>query len=297
MRTNWDDFRFFLAVARHGTLSRASSHLGVDHATVGRRITALEESLGVPLFHRSPQGYSPTDQGYKMIPLAEQLESDAMRVFDEVAGTSSQLTGAVRIATHVGIASFLLAESAAELCRLHPGLEVQLLAVPRSFSMSKREADLVLTGTRPQTGRVKIKKLATYPLHVYGERSYVERNAPIAQKKDLQKLRGIGYVPDMIFDKELDYIPSVDPSLKAHLTSTSLHVQLQMTLAGAGVCILPDYIAKNYPTLVPMLPDIVELERDLWLTVPEDFAHLTRIRTIVDFISEDVVKRVRATAT
>jgi len=295
MRNNWDDFRFFLAVARHGTLSRAGSYLGVDHATVGRRITALEEGLGVPLFHRSPQGYSPTDQGYKMLPLAEQLESDAMRVFDEVAGASTSLTGAVRIATHVGIASFLLAESAAELCRLHPGLEVQLLAVPRSFSMSKREADLVLTGTRPQTGRVKIKKLATYPLHIYGERNYVARNQPIKQKKDLWKLRGIGYVPDMIFDKELDYIPSVDPSLKAHLTSTSLHVQLQMALAGAGVCILPDYIARNYETLVPVLDDSIQLERDLWLTVPEDFAHLTRIRTIVDFISEDVVSRIKST--
>ena len=295
MRTNWDDFRFFLAVARHGTLTRAGNHLSVDHATVGRRVTAMEESLGVPLFHRSPQGYSLTDQGYKLLPLAEQVESDAMRVFDEIAGASTGLTGTVRIATHVGIASFLLAESAAELCRLHPGLEVQLLAVPRSFSMSKREADLVLTGIRPQTGRVKIKKLATYPLHIYGDRNYVERNQPITEKRDLANLRGIGYVPDMIFDKELDYIPSVDPSLKAHLTSTSLHVQLQMTLAGAGVCILPDYIAQNYQNLVPVLADSIELERDLWLTVPEDFAHLTRIRTIVDFISDDVVARIKKT--
>ena len=117
MRNNWDDFRFFLAVARHGTLSRAGFYLGVDHATVGRRITALEDSLGVPLFHRSPQGYSLADQGYKMLPLAEQLESDAMRVFDEVAGASTSLTGALRIATHVGIASFLLPEISAELRR------------------------------------------------------------------------------------------------------------------------------------------------------------------------------------
>ncbi|MGJ8527364.1 LysR family transcriptional regulator [Maritalea sp.] len=296
MRTNWDDFRFFLAVARHGTLSGAGNHLGVDHATVGRRITALEESLSKALFNRSPQGYSLTDAGLKMMPIAEQVESDAMRAIDELSDHHADLSGPVRIGAHEGVASFLLAEGAAQICRQHPMLEVQLLTVPRSFSLSKREADFVITGSRPQSGRVKIKKIASYVLHIYGEASYLEGQSPIQCRKDLRRVRGIGYIPDMIFDKELDYIPSVDPSLKAHLTSNSLHVQLQMALGGAGVCILPDYVARDHPNLIPILAPEVEIKRDLWLTIHEDIAHLTRIKTVADFITHDIVSRLKATA-
>lgn len=295
MRTNWDDFRFFLAVARHGTLSRAGTHLGVDHATVGRRITALEESLGSVLFHRSPQGYALTDAGLKMMPIAEQVESDAMRAIDEVSDHQSDLSGAVRIGAHEGVASFLLAEAAAEICRQHRQLEVQLLTVPRSFSLSKREADFVITGSRPQSGRVKIRKIASYVLHIYAAKKFLEKHPPIKSRKDLKRVRGIGYIPDMIFDKELDYIPSVDPTLKAHLTSTSLHVQLQMTLGGAGVCILPDYVARSYDELSPVLAEEVEIERELWLTIHEDVAHLQRVRSVADFITHDIVSRIKAT--
>lgn len=296
MRTNWDDFRFFLAVARHGTLTLAAAQLGVDHATVSRRIAALEDNIKTKLFHRSPQGYALSDAGLKLLPIAEQVESDAMRAIDELSDKRSDLSGPVRIGAHEGVASFLLAEGAAELCRLHPQLEVQLITVPRNFSLSKREADFVITGSRPQTGRVKIRKIASYPLHIYGAQTYLDNHAEIVSRRDLKRVRGIGYIPDMIFDKELDYIPSVDPSLKAHLTATSLHVQLQLAIDGAGVCILPDYIVKDHANLIPILPDEVEIKRDLWLTIHEDLAHLTRVRTVADFITKDVQQRLKARA-
>lgn len=296
MRTNWDDFRFFLAVARHGTLTLAAAQLGVDHATVSRRIAALEENIKTKLFHRSPQGYALSDAGLKMLPIAEQVESDAMRAIDELSDKRSDLSGPVRIGAHEGVASFLLAEGAAELCRLHPQLEVQLITVPRNFSLSKREADFVITGSRPQTGRVKIRKIASYALHIYGAQTYLDNHAEIVTRRDLKRVRGIGYIPDMIFDKELDYIPSVDPSLKAHLTATSLHVQVQLAVDGAGVCILPDYIAKDHANLIPILSDEVEIKRDLWLTIHEDLAHLTRVRTVADFITKDVQQRLKARA-
>lgn len=281
---NWDDFRYFLAVARNGKLTAAGRSLGVDHATVGRRIKQLETQLGTPLFDRSPRGYSLTDKGQEMIGLAEDIESGAIRAQELISGDKQTLKGAVRIGAPEGVASYLLAESAAQLCRLHPGLEIQIIALPQTFSLSKREADIAIAVSPPTSGRLKFRKIADYQLHMYGTQDYLARHPNIHEIDDLITVRGIGYVHDLIYDKELDYIPLVSPKLKPHLTSTSVQVQLEATLADAGVCILHDFMASQYDTLVKVLPEKIAFTRTFWLVVHEDYANLQRIRIVTDTI-------------
>ena len=107
-------------------------------------------------------------------------------------------------------------------------------------------------------------------------------------------MRGIGYVPEFIYDKELDYIPLISPTIKPHLTSTSVHVQLAATLADGGLCVLHDFMAAQYPQLVRVLPEKVSFTRSFWFIVHEDYARLERIRVVSDAIVEHMRRRLQA---
>jgi DNA-binding transcriptional LysR family regulator len=281
---NWDDYRYFLAVARTGRLTEAGKRLGVDHATVGRRVKALETSLATNLFDRSPQGYCLTDTGQRLVDIAEAMETSVIAASADIGGKGKVISGAVRVGAPEGAAGYLLADVAADLCRAHPQLELQIVALPRTFSLTKREADIAIAVSSPTSGRLKFRKIADYTLHLYGTQTYLDRHAPIRSVEDLKKVRGIGYVPEFIYDKELDYIPLVAPDIKPHLTSTSVHVQLEATLADGGVCILHDFMASQYPQLVKVLPQSVSFTRAFWFIVHEDYARLERIRVVSDAI-------------
>ncbi len=289
---NWDDYRFFLAVARSGRLSAAGQQLSVDHATVGRRVKALEENLETKLFDRSPQGYSLTDAGHRLIGIAESIESGAIQAQAELGGQHKNISGTIRIGAAEGIATSVLAKIAGELCRRHPELEIQIVALPRRFSLSKREADIAIAVSPPTSGRLKFRKIADYKLHMYGTKKYLDSHDEIRSIDDLVKVRGIGYVHDLIYDKELDYIPLVSPDIKPHLTSTSVHVQLEATLNDAGVCILHDFMAAPFKQLQKVLPEQISFTRSFWFVVHEDYANLERVRVVSDAIIEGIRREI-----
>ena len=188
---NWDDYRYFLAVARSGRLSAAGQQLGVDHATVGRRVKGLEQNLDTKLFDSSPQGYSITDAGHRLIGVAESMESGAILAQAELGGQHKTIAGTIRIGAPEGIATSVLAKCAADLCRKHPDLEIQIVALPRTFSLSKREADIAIAVSPPTSGRLKFRKIADYKLHMYGTEKYLQTHE-IRSIDDLVKVRGIG---------------------------------------------------------------------------------------------------------
>ena len=283
---NWNDIRYFLAVARSGRLTRAGSMLGVDHATVSRRIASLEAEIGAKLFDRSPKGYSLTGAGSDLVPVAKMMESNAIK-FEATIGTSGEkLSGPVRIGVPEGVAAYIVSRAASDLCKKYPLLEIQLIALPRKFSLSNREADFVISVSRPKTGRLKVQKICDYSLHLYGLRSFVEEKGPFTSVADLHRVMGIGYVPELIFDKELDYIPLVDPNFRPRLSSTSVHVQLEAVLQGAGVGIVHDFMARRYDDLVQILPQEISFNRSFWGIVHEDYADLERIKVCSTAIIE-----------
>jgi len=290
---NWDDYRYFLAVARTGKLSLAGQQLSVDHATVGRRVKALEESLKIHLFDRSPQGYSLTDAGQNLVTIAESMETGAIAAQTEFGGEADSVSGVVRVGAPEGMATTILAHCAAELCEEHPKLELQVVTMPRTFSLSKREADIAIAVSAPTSGRLKYRKISDYTLHLYGTKEYLDAHPQVKEISDLKRIRGIGYVSDLIYDKELDYIPLVSPDIKPYLTSSSVHVQLEATLANGGVCILHDFIAKQYPQLQRVLPDEISFTRTFWYIVHEDYAKLQRIKVVSDKIIEHIRKRLK----
>jgi DNA-binding transcriptional LysR family regulator len=288
MSLDWSDLRYFLSVARTGRLTVASRQLGTDHATVSRRIKALEQALGARLFERSPRGYSLTQAGERLMIHAEQMESAAARMQGDVAGESLALGGAVRIGAPDGFGAFFLAPRIGQLTARYPELELQIIAMPRVFSLSKREADIAIGLTRPTEGRLVSRKLTDYRLHLYASRQYLEGHEPIAETDDLSRHAMIGYISDLIFAPQLDYLPQVSPKVKTRLTSSNLLAQMRATQAGAGLCVLPDFMACEDRDLLPVLADHVELSRTFWLIIHADLRDTARVRVVSDFVVEQV---------
>ena len=206
MDPHWDDLKIFLAVARTESLSGAGRKLKIDPATVGRRIARLEEALGAPLFAKSPQGYAPTDAGQRLLAHAERAEQAMDGAIEELAGSSGQLSGQIRIGAPDGCANFILPQVCAEISGQNPELDIQIIALPRVFNLSKREADIAIGVSQPTAGRLSVQKITDYSLSLFAARPYLRNHPPIETLDDLKNHKIVGYIPDMIFDKELDRI-------------------------------------------------------------------------------------------
>ncbi|MBB6306532.1 LysR family transcriptional regulator [Xanthobacter tagetidis] len=287
----WSDLRFFLAVARAGRLTVAASRLKVEHSTVSRRIGALEAALGAKLFDRLPAGYALTAAGERLLASAEAMESIALGAQGQIAGSDRGVSGTVRIGAPDGFGSYFLAPRIGALAARHPDLEIQLLPMPRVFSLSKREVDIAITVSRPKEGRVHARKLADYSLRLYASRAYLDRHGPIESRAALASHDFIGYVDDLIYDPKLNYVPLVAKDIRVRLKSSGVAAQLMATRAGAGVCVLHSFIADLYggdgpDDLVPVLHEEVGLTRTFWLLTHPDTRELARIRVAADFIVE-----------
>lgn len=275
---DWDDLRLFLAVARAESLSGAGRVLRLDPATVGRRIARLEEAVAARLFVKSPQGYALTDDGQRLLAHAERVEQAMQGAWEELrAGQGAGgLSGQIRIGAPDGCANYLLPQVLAAICGENPGLEVQVVALPRVFNLSRREADMAIGVSRPTAGRLTVQKLTDYRLHLAASRDYLAAHDPIHDAQDLGTHRMVGYIPDMIFDKELDYLAEIGGGRLA-LASNSVSVQLNLLRAGAGLGVVHDFALPAAPELVRVIPDKISLTRSFWLIRHADDGRVDRL--------------------
>ena len=292
---NWDDMRVFLAVARGESLSRAGRDLRMDPATVGRRIARLEDRLGVTLFVKSPQGYALTEAGERLLTPAEQAESAFATGVGAVTGLGDKLTGSIRIGAPDGCANFLLPQVCAAIQADNPGLDIQILALPRVVNLSKREADMAVTVSPPSAGRLLIQKISDYRLHV----AVPKDEAPtITSLDDLRDRAVIGYIPDMIFDKELDYLTELGlPPVR--LGSNSISVQLMLMRAGGGVGVVHDFAMPFAPELAVVLRDTVRLTRTFYLVRHESDRNSDRLNRFAAMLTAGMraeIARLESTA-
>jgi DNA-binding transcriptional LysR family regulator len=281
---DWDDLRVFLAVARAESLSGAGRGLKIDPATVGRRIARLEDAVGARLFVKGPQGYALTEEGARLLTHAERAEV-AMDGAAEALHGPEGLTGQIRIGAPDGCANYLLPQVLARICDGNPGLEVQIVALPRVFNLSKREADMAIAVSRPEAGRLTVQKLTDYKLHLAASRNYLAANPVRAD--DLGTHRFVGYIPDMIFDKELDYLAAIGVNSVA-LASNSVSVQLNWLRHGAGLGVVHDFALPAAPELVRVLPDEISLSRAFWLIRHADDGRVERLNRFATLLVQGV---------
>ncbi|XAH21084.1 LysR family transcriptional regulator [Xylophilus sp. GW821-FHT01B05] len=283
---DWNNLRFFLELARAGTLVGAARRLAVDHTTVARRVQALEQELGTALFVREAAGHRVTDAGRHLLPQVEAMEAAFQAVESAAPAPREGLSGLVRIGATEGFGTVVLAPQLALFAQQHASLVIDLLALPRLVHLSRREADIVISLERPARGPVVVVKLTDYALQLYAAESYLARHAPITTREDLRGHTFISYVDDLLFSKELQYLAELYRPTQFALRSTSVVAQCQAAAAGAGLAVLPAFLADREPALRRVLPGDARFIRSFWMSMPEETKHLARMQAVWSFLRE-----------
>lgn len=286
---NWDDIRIFLTIARTGQILAAAKRLALNHATVARRLTSLEESLGARLFDRSTSGCVLTEAGSRFFDRAERMEAEAVAAEADLGGDTPEIAGTVRIGAPDGFGVAYLAPRLGKLTERHPGLTVQLVPIARSFSLSRREADIAVTIDRPETGRLVAGKLVDYALGLYASRTYLETRGTPASSSDLSTHDLIGYVEDLLYSPQLNYGTEFSKDWTARFEIASALGQTEAVRGGAGIGILHDFIAREDKALVAVLPEL-KLRRSYWMVTHESSRPLRHVAAVQDFLRDQVAR-------
>jgi DNA-binding transcriptional LysR family regulator len=284
---DWDHTRIFLAVARSGQFLAAARHLHIDHATVSRRISQLETSLGTRLFDRHTQGCLLTPAGEHLLASAERVEAEILRVQADFARADPQISGTVRIGAPDGFGNLFLSARLGILMQRHPQLTLQLVPVSRSFSLSKREADIAISIDEPERGRLYVRKLTDYTLRHYASAAYLARHGVPKQPEALKNHTLATYVQDLLFSPALNFVASHFDAQQKRFECASAIGQIEAVRAGAGIGILHDYLVRDDQDFMPVLPELV-FNRAYWIVTHADMRDMLRVKTVVEFIIEQV---------
>jgi len=282
---NWDDLKYFLAVARHGQILGAARRLGVSQATLNRHVTGLESGLKTSLFNRSTTGCELTKHGRALMQHAIRIEAETLQISSTLSGRESEVSGTVRIGAPDGFGVAFLAPRLHLLTEKFPKLSVQLVPIPRHFSLSRREADIAVTIGRPEKGRLRAQKLTDYSLGLYASKSYQKDHDLPTTPEELADHKLVGYVEDLIFTPALNYAEHFLGNWHSTIEVSSALGQMEVVRAGGGIGILHDFIVRDATDLIPVMPD-KRLFRSYWTVWHEDLKNIHRITEVVSFLKE-----------
>ena len=290
---DWNDLRSFLAVVRAGRLTAAAQQLGIDHSTLSRRITSLENALQVRLFDRMLTGYVLTEAGHSLVGEAERIEAVAIRISSELMDAKAQMSGPVRVATPEGFGTCFLARHLQALAGRHPEVALELIADPGIVSLSRREADIAVTMERPDAGPIRALKLTNYEYGLYGSTQFLQEHGVGEDDLDHGGVRLIGYIHDMIPTPAHNYLSELIAGRRADLQISNINTQLSATLSGYGLCILPCFMGAQHGTLRRIVPERIRFTRSYWLVTHIDVRAPARAKAMVAFL-QDIVRENRA---
>ena len=290
---DWQDIQIFLEVARSQRLTDAARRLGLDHSTLSRRTRRFEQKLNTQLFERSTHGYHLTEAGQQLLAHAEEMARHAFEAGESLTDKNHQISGQIRLGVTEGFGTWVIAPLLSAFCSRHPGVTLDLLALPRVVNLSRHEADLAITVERPVSPGLVISRLCDYRLRLYASEGYLARLGTPQRLAELGKHRLIGYVDDLIFSEQLSYLePLLDPTVIGHpgphfaMRSTSVTTQHAACLHGAGLAVLPCFMAETSAPLVRVLAEEVAIDRQFWITARQEQRRLARVRLLWDFLRE-----------
>jgi len=281
---DWNDFRYFLAVARAGTLVGAARALGVEHSTVGRRLAALESALGTKLFTRTPDGLVITRAGQDIRPLAEDMAVRAEAIGRRISGEDARIAGTVRVTASEALSSYL-ATKLVFLGERHPELMVEILSGNRAYDLLRGEADLAIRVMELTEPDLVARKIAQAGWSLYASPSYVERRGQPESPEALAGHDVVGYDESLVGIPGALWLAKHGTGAKTALRSNSIVNAFNAATFGVGIASLPCFMCAREPRLV-RLTALVVGSRDVFLVVHPDLAKVARVRAVMDFAVE-----------
>lgn len=273
----WDDVRFFLAVAREGSLSGAARTLGVEHSTVSRRVGALEAAFGIRLFDRLPRRWSLTSEGEALVDAAERLEREAL-ASNRAATSATRLQGTVRISAPPVFASEFLVPLLAVHTDRWKDIELDLVGEVRTANLHRQEADLSLRFMRPVEPGLAARKVGEVGFRLYG--------APAWRERTDADWRFLGYGDALSNVPHQQWLARVAGERPFLLRSNDLAAVHRACAAGLGLAMLPVFLARADSRLVEMPADPLPFPREIWCIVHPDVRRSPRVRLVMDLIAE-----------
>ncbi len=288
---DWDDIRFFLAIARGGNLSAAGRLLGVRHTTVLRRLDALERRLGLRLFERLPGGYAATPAGEEMLTAARRVEDEMLGMARRLAGGEVQLSGIVRLAVPDDIADSLLPPILAGLRRRHPGIELELRVSNDIINLTKRDADIALRPGAQPPDTIVGRHIADIAFAVYGERKFVGSRPPLTRASDLIHENLLAPDDSLAHTTVAQWLRQVVPGSHGIYRSNSFAHLMIACSTGLGFAVLPCFLGDAVPDLVRALPPQQAMRSPLWILTHADLRTTAPIRAVLDFLADGITAK------
>jgi DNA-binding transcriptional LysR family regulator len=286
------DLTALLAVVRGRTFTAAATSLGINHTTVARRIRSLEQALGERLLVSAPGGWELTATGRGVLGTAEAIQT----ALDNLASGSSsasrrQLRGLVRVNCTEVFGIKVVAPALATVRREHPGISFELASVTRPTPAYGAAADLDVGVTRPSSPRLQVKRLVDYELALFAAPSYLAEHGEPTSMADLAQHSPVYYVESMLQVADLDLVDRLFPRRAEVLGATSVLAQLEMTRRGAGIGLLPVFLAVDAPELVRVLPESTGASLTFWLSARTENLRRAEVAAVAAAI-EDQCHRV-----
>lgn len=282
---DWDDLRYFLAVAKTGSLSGAARALGVNHSTVFRRVHAFEERLGVRLFDRLPSGYALTVAGDEMRDSVERVDAEIDGLGRRLAGRDLRLTGPLVVTTTDTLAQWVLAPHLAAFKRAHSGIDLELILAAEFFNLSKRQADVAIRPTRDPPENLVGRRVGKVAFAVYAAADYLAGRGKVG---DLGRHDWIAFDDSLTHLAAARWMRETLPDATVTLRSNNLIGLMAAARAGMGAAVLPCFMGDAEPALSRLAGPGVVPASGLWLLTHEDLRHTARVRAFMDFMARRI---------
>jgi DNA-binding transcriptional LysR family regulator len=287
---DWADIRLFLAILDQGSLIAAAEHLGLTQPTVGRRLSAMEERFGTPLFVRAGRRMQLTDAGKAILDSARRMESEMLAIERNLEAQSTALRGEVTISATEGTGTEWLAPVLRDFHREYPEILLNVQIESRAVDLIHREADIALRLGQPVQPELIARRLVTVGFGLYASQSYLDNAPPLRSLEDLPSHKLVGLLGPGNRPREPHTFPVTQPLPGDYVyLSNSATAQLAAVRAGFGVGVLSHRWAAMTGKLIRVLPDYTAASIDMWLVTHEELRYSARIRTTFDFIATRVL--------
>ncbi|WP_224360291.1 LysR family transcriptional regulator [Hyalangium versicolor] len=275
---DWEDLHHFAALAREGSLSAAARRLYVDHATVARRVSALETSLALKLVDRRPRSYVLTVDGERIAALAARMEEQAFTI-GRAARAVQGLAGEVTISAPPTMSATLIAPRLRELRRLHPALHVRLLGEKRFASLSRREADIAVRLSRPAEKALVARKIGSFSFSLYASPGYLAEHSA-------ETYEFIAYDEGLDDVPQQQWLKAIAGTRPIVLRMNDLEGQRAAARAGVGIAALPHFLGDGDSGLQRVDVESKPVSRDVWLVVHRDLRRAPPVRAVMAFLED-----------